>query len=618
MRSLMARTLLALCLGASSYLLAEPYFVRKDLPSGPSPVFVVAGDFNGDHRPDLAVVTVNDGVFILLNAGGDNFRPAIRAEAVSATEVFWPDAFAGAFDFNGDGKDDLVTSSGVFLSRGDGTFQPAFLAEATGVDRDSIKAAGDFNRDGKLDLVVNSFQKGAIVWLGSGDGTFRSGAKVIGPRPASMQWVLVADFNRDGRLDLATLGQGYEVFLGNGDGTFSDPIDTNPLVAGPDPVGIPWDAFLAADFNGDGIPDLALMSRILLSKGSGTFQPPPLNSIGEGNYRIFAAADFTGDGRADLIVGDATSVSVLPGNGDGTFAPALARQSAGSDPYPPAAVADFDGDGRLDLAVANRGSNSVSILLSSAQAGPAPRRAVSSATGLAAVAPESLATLYAPTTANASLSASPPWPAHLGNISLEVRDSDGVTRAAPLLYVSPTQINFQVPAGTALGEATLSIVDDRGTTGTAGAMQVEPTAPGLFTVAPGTPAAYGIRAEANGSTQVPIPVYACVPSTAGVFCDAAPIPLSAAGDLPIYVSFFGTGFRGTNPEKVTCSVNSVPGPVVYAGSQGTPGVDLIVIRLLPNILERRSPAEVQYLGEAKPVIIQIDGVPANWVWIVVR
>lgn len=172
MRSSMARTLLALCLGAPSCLLAQPTFVRKDVPVGRSPVSVVAGDFNGDHRPDLAAITV-EGVFILLNAGGGNFNPSIRAEAVSVTEYFWPDAFVGAADINEDGKHDLVTSNGVFLSRGDGTFQPSFLAEATGVNRDSIKAAGDFNQDGKLDLVVNSFQKGAIVWLGNGDGTFR-------------------------------------------------------------------------------------------------------------------------------------------------------------------------------------------------------------------------------------------------------------------------------------------------------------------------------------------------------------------------------------------------------------------------------------------------------------
>ncbi len=94
-------------------------------------------------------------------------------------------------------------------------------------------------------------------------------------------------------------------------------------------------------------------------------------------------------------------------------------------------------------------------------------------------------------------------------------------------------------------------------------------------------------------------------------CDLSPIPLSTAGGRPIYLSFFGTGFHGATPHNVTCEINGVQLPVVYAGPQGTPGLDQINVQLLPKVLEG-------FLGETMPVIIQIDGVPANSTLIAVR
>ncbi|MBI1897148.1 MAG: hypothetical protein HYS04_11600 [Acidobacteria bacterium] len=235
------------------------------------------------------------------------------------------------------------------------------------------------------------------------------------------------------------------------------------------------------------------------------------------------------------------------------------------------------------------------------------RRAVSAASDTAVVAPESLATLIAPTGATASESASPPWPARLSGITLQVRDSVGVTRQAPLLFVSPTQINFQVPADTALGEAALAIVADSGSTPT-GSMEVDADAPGVFLVShlPAVPAATAVRVDADG-TQVPVAVFSC----SGNSCKAEPIPLSAAGGSPIYLSFFGTGFHGASPDDVTCSIGGVQGPVLYAGRQGTPGLDQINVRLLPETL-------LNYDLFGGDVIIRINGVAANIVSIALR
>jgi uncharacterized protein (TIGR03437 family) len=106
-------------------------------------------------------------------------------------------------------------------------------------------------------------------------------------------------------------------------------------------------------------------------------------------------------------------------------------------------------------------------------------------------------------------------------------------------------------------------------------------------------------------------VYTCAPSATGFSCDFSPIPLSTAGDRPIYLSFFGTGFHGATPVNVTCEVNGVRVPVAYAGPQETPGVDQINLQLLPKVLEG-------YFGETMPVLIRIDGVPANSTLIAVR
>jgi uncharacterized protein (TIGR03437 family) len=250
----------------------------------------------------------------------------------------------------------------------------------------------------------------------------------------------------------------------------------------------------------------------------------------------------------------------------------------------------------------------LTLLLPKAQGGPGLRRAVSAASGTAIVAPESLATLLAPTTVTAGTSAAPPWPTRLGGLSLEVRDSAGTSRPAPLVFVSPTQINFQVPAGTAPGEATLAVARG-GETTPAGSMQVDPVAPGLFMASPGVlvPAATAVLVEHNGA-QIPVPVFTCSPSAEGISCELAPIPLSAAGDRPIYLSFYGTGFRGANASNVTCSISGVRVPVVYAGPQGTPGLDQINIRLLPEV----------FPNMGYEVIISIDGVAANTAYIDIR
>jgi phospholipase C len=141
-------------------------------------------------------------------------------------------------------------------------------------------------------------------------------------------------------------------------------------------TGIGPDSVAVGDFNGDGHQDLAITIQncpvfpscspgtvsIMLGNGDGTFQPQTSYAVGGQPYSV-ALGDFNGDGNLDLAVANAfdNSVSVLLGNGDGTFQTPTAY-ATGSGPYVVISN-DFNGDGRLDLAVVNYTGNTVSILL---------------------------------------------------------------------------------------------------------------------------------------------------------------------------------------------------------------------------------------------------------------
>ncbi len=302
-------------------------------------------------------------------------------------------------DFKGDGKLDLVVANGssdtvgILLGNGDGTFQ-AVVPYGSGGNATSVVVA-DVNGDGKLDLVVANECGGSgdcygsmgtvAVLLGNGDGTFQA-AVTYSAGGLNATSVAVADVNGDGKPDLVvaicpnnsgfSCGNGasaaVSVLFGNGDGTFQAVVSYATGSQDANSVAV-------ADVNGDGKPDIVVASAcvsnpyycepgagvlsVLLGNGDGTFQAAMTYASG-GIYGISVAVkDVNGDGKPDLLVvnqdacGYASclngSVGVLLGNGDGTFRAAPIYGSGGSPTFS-LAVGDVNGDGKPDLVMAVR------------------------------------------------------------------------------------------------------------------------------------------------------------------------------------------------------------------------------------------------------------------------
>jgi hypothetical protein len=316
---------------------------RQPFTIASSPTTPVVGDFNGDGRPDLAIGNYAfGGVSVLLNTmPAAAINPTFAAERTFAAG-FTPVSVAVG-DFNGDGRPDLA------------------VANAT---------------NNTVEVLLNTTAPGATLSFAP-QHTFAVAGEATK--------LAVADFNGDGRPDLAVAnysGHTVSVLLNSTSAGAATPsfAAQQTFATGGSAVEL-----VAADFNGDGRPDLAvgnkgsaavsvLLNTTAANAGSATFAARQTFAI-EGSPAEMVAADFNGDGRPDLAV---TNVLTLAMNDDNTVSvllnttpagaasPSFAGQHTFTTVFEPVSVAvgDFDGDGRPDLAVTSGdGNNTVSVLL---------------------------------------------------------------------------------------------------------------------------------------------------------------------------------------------------------------------------------------------------------------
>jgi len=203
---------------------------------------------------------------------------------------------------------------------------------------------------------------------------------------------------------------------------------------------------------------------------------------------------------------------------------------------------------------------------------------------------------------------STPLPTEIASTHVTVKDSSGAERLAPLFFVSPTQINYQVPPGAQSGPALVTVFNGSGSSATE-AIQIVDVAPGLFTAnatGSGVAAALALRVKADG-TQIYESI-ATFDHAQNQFV-AAPIDLGAPTDQ-VFLVLFGTGLRGRSAlSAVTATVGGTSAEVFFAGAHGSlVGLDQVNL-LLPRGVTGMGPVDVA---------INVDGLMANVVKINVK
>jgi hypothetical protein len=226
-------------------------------------------DVNGDGKLDIVTGNADGSISVLLNKGNGTYNPGTLI--TSMTSISSVPNYLTFADFNGDGKMDIAVSTNnsvtavyVLPGNGNGTFGTP-IATATPYYPITL-AAADFDKDGKADLLVTTTangctngDRGYAFLKGNGNGTFAPGSLNCLPYVPSIP--VVTDLNGDGKLDVVipnsggvSPATGPAVLQGNGDGTFTSSESTYP--------GKWATSAVVADFNGDGMLDIAMVNGV--------------------------------------------------------------------------------------------------------------------------------------------------------------------------------------------------------------------------------------------------------------------------------------------------------------------------------------------------------------------
>jgi len=560
------------------------------------------GDLNRDGKPDL-VVANNLSFEVSFGDGKGSFVAPRRFDslldlsgAISAVQLG---------DFNKDGNTDLAFTGGPFsgaagsvivaFADAGGNFSAARTKKISVGARPVDLLAADFNGDGALDLATaNAASNDVSILLGNGMGDFIAApAAPVGLEPGSLA---AADFNGDGKTDLAVANRNSAVLtilLGDGKGGFSSML----IGLGANPREVK-----TADVNGDGKADLIALQNnaglvsVFLGNGGGGFAAPMNIGVG-GAPNSLALADFNGDGKLDFALtrffnGDRTEdrAQLYFGNGEGRFSAAneilapMVRQIS---------AADLNGDGLNDLvfvSLPSDGGGDIFAIL--AQCNPPPSPTTLANVSAASfrrffLASESIVSAFGVgLSAETAVANTLPLPTQLAGTSVKVKDNAGVERLSPLFFVSPNQINYEMPPGTAAGPASVTVTSATGNT-VSSATQIAALAPGIFTAnsnGQGAPAGVVLRQQPNGQ-QIFKPLAIFDPATNQFV--PAPINVSVFGTIDrIFLILFGTGIRPGPGANVVARIGGLTLNVSYAGPQGDLiGLDQINIEIVRGFLQ---------------------------------
>ncbi|CAF3693564.1 unnamed protein product [Rotaria sp. Silwood1] len=376
---------------------STPTFSAKtDFTTGSSPYSVSIGDFNGDGKPDLAVVNQgSNSVSVLLNTTTPGAStPTFSAKTDFTTGSSPYTVFTG--DLNGDGKPDLaVANSGGNVSvllntTTPGASTPGFSAKtdfATGTGPQSVSIC-DLNGDGNPDLETANASGNTSVLLNTttpGASTPTFSARTDFTTGSGSYSISISDFNGDGKRDLAVANTdvgNISVLLNTA--ALPLPVDLASFtssVSSTTPYSVSF-----GDFNGDGKADMVtanfgantlsvLINTTTPGASTPTFSAATDFVTGTGAYAV-ALGDLNGDGKPDVAVADydATSVSVFfntttPGAVTPTFS-AKTDFTTGTNPAS-ISFSDFNGDGKPDMVVSNYGSNTISVFFNTTPSGNA-------------------------------------------------------------------------------------------------------------------------------------------------------------------------------------------------------------------------------------------------------
>ncbi|NOT60986.1 MAG: hypothetical protein HOP19_12275, partial [Acidobacteria bacterium] len=462
---------------------------------------------------------------------------------------------------NGDGRITTIAGTGIDGNRGDGGLAvQAELSSPTGVALDSqgnVYIADTNNQrvrkvtvsDGKISTVAGNGEIGF-----SGDGGPATQAQLFAPVGVAL----------DAQGNLYFIDQGNQRLRRVAAGT-----NTITTIAGTG----------NATFNGD---DRAASSaalnepRLLAVDAAGD-----VYIADQGNQRIR---------KVSLASGMITTVagSGAQGFGGDNSAPSSAVLSV-----PQGVAVDAQGN----IFIADTGNHRVRKVQAAATVRAIA--SVSAASYAAQVAPDSIVAAFGERLAPAiDFGVTNPLPVTLAGVSVRVRDSFGIERLAPLFFVSPGQINYLVPSGTAEGIATVTISAADGALIT-GVLNVVNVAPGLFTAngdGQGVPTALTFRVKADGSQT--FETIARFDAATNRFV-ATPIDLGPESDQ-VFLILYGTGLRGRSAlTNVTVRYADLNGEVFYVGeSPGFIGLDQVNVRL-PRALFGRGDVNVTLTADGR-------------------